>query len=54
MKSLLNTYKDFLTEELDLAKLCLMCKERKTLTYAYLSLRIKWLEFKLSVVEGLL
>lgn len=54
MKSLLNTYKDFLTEELDLAKLRLMCKERKTLSYVCLNLRIKWLEFKLSVVEGLL
>lgn len=53
MKSLLNTYKDYLTEELDLAKLRLMCKERKTLAYACLNLRIKWLEFKLSVVESI-
>lgn len=53
MKPILNTYKYSLTEELDLAKLRLMCKERKILAYACLNLRIKWLEFKLSVVGGI-
>jgi hypothetical protein len=54
MKSFLNSYLSSLTDSRDLANIRLVVHEEKSLSYALLNLQIKWLEFKMKVIEEIL
>lgn len=54
MKSFLNSYLSCLTEDRDLANLRLVIYEESSLSYTLLNLQIKWIEFKMKLIEGIL